>query len=146
MKIQGSAGAGAASASPRSGGQDSAGFEPTVTSSRDAAPAGPASAVNTVSSLDALLALQETPGPMERRRRAVKRAGRLLDILDSVKLSLLDGGNPAAMLNDLKGAVGQARGETDDPRLEGVLDEIETRAAVELAKQEMAKAIHARAA
>jgi hypothetical protein len=33
-------------------------------------------------------------------------------------------------------AVRQERSATDDPRLEGVLDEIETRAAVELAKRE----------
>ena len=76
---------------------------------------------------------------MERKRRAVRRAGKLLDILDSVKISLLEGGEPSAMLNQLKLAVGENRAEVDDPGLDGVLDEIETRAAVELAKQEVAR-------
>ena len=39
--------------------------------------------------VDALLALQEMGGPLERKRRAVNRAGRLLDILDEVKLNLI---------------------------------------------------------
>ncbi len=146
MKIQGGSSAGAASATPRADGQAATGFMPSVAASRDAAPNSPTGAVNTVSSLDALLALQETPGPTERRRRAVKRAGRLLDIMDSVKLSLLGGEDSAPMLNDLKGAISQARNETDDPSLEGVLNEIETRAAVELAKAEIASQINARAA
>jgi hypothetical protein len=36
--------------------------------------------------------------------------------------------------------VRDSRSGTEDPALEGVLDEIETRAAVELAKSEMARA------
>jgi hypothetical protein len=92
-----------------------------------------------VASLDALIALQGAPEPLERRRRAVRRAGRLLDVLDEVKLSLLDGHGSAVALDRLRGAVREARDGTDDPRLEGVLNEIETRAAVELAKQEMSR-------
>jgi hypothetical protein len=146
MKIQGAGGASATGASARPNGVAAAGFEPASTSVREAAPASPTGALNTVTSLDALLALQEAPGPMERRRRAVKRAGRLLDMLDSVKLSLLEGANPSSTLNALKQVAGEARGETDDPGLEGVLDEIETRAAVELAKAEMAPPAPLRAA
>jgi len=93
-----------------------------------------------VASLDALLALQEVGGPLERRRRAVRRAGRILDVLDEVKLSLLEGGLPPAALDRLVSAIREERGGTDDPNLEGLLDEIETRAAVELAKLEMARA------
>ena len=146
MKIQGASSTGAASASSRPQSQTATGFAPATSGARGAAPSGPVGTLNAVSSLDALLALQETPGPMERRRRAVRRAGRLLDILDSVKLSLLEGADAASMLRDLKGAVTESRGETEDPRLEGVLDEIETRAAVELAKEEMARLASVRAA
>ncbi len=141
MKIQAGSGAVAPSAPSRAAPQAAASFEPAVAGPRDAAPNSPSGTLNAVSSLDALLALQSTPGPMERRRRAVKRAGRLLDILDSVKLSLLEGEGASSMLTELKGAVSEARGESDDPRLQGVLDEIETRAAVELAKAEMADQI-----
>jgi hypothetical protein len=95
-----------------------------------------ASGVARVSSLDALIALQEVGGPLERRRRAVRRAGNLLDALEDLKLDLLDGGLSPAALAKLTGAVREQRALTDDPRLETVLDEIETRAMVEIAKLE----------
>jgi hypothetical protein len=64
----------------------------------------------------------------------VRRAGRILDVLDQVKLALLDGRLSLAQLNQLRRAVRDERDFTGDPGLEGVLDEIELRAAVELAK------------
>ena len=76
---------------------------------------------------------------MERRRKAVRRAGAILDVLDDVKLSLLEGAVPPEALDRLISAVRQERAGTDDPRLEGLLDEIETRAAVEQAKLELAR-------
>jgi len=106
----------------------------------DAAPMARAAGPTGVASLDVLLALQEVGGPLERRRKAVRRAGRILDVLDEVKLALLDGGLPPAALERLLAAIREERGGTDDPRLEGLLDEIETRAAVEMAKLEMARA------
>jgi len=93
-----------------------------------------------VGSIDVLLALQEVGGPLERRRKAVRRAGVILDVLDEVKLALLDGGVPPAALQRLITAVRLERGGADDARLQGLLDEIETRAAVELAKIEMSSA------
>ena len=89
--------------------------------------------------VDAILALQEMGGPLERRRRAVRRAGRLLDVLDDVKLGLLAGDMSQAKLDALRTAIRDEREGTEDARLEGVLDEIETRAAVELAKLECAR-------
>lgn len=103
-----------------------------------AAPAR-AAGVSGVASVDALLALQEMGGPLERRRRAVSRAGRILDVLDDVKIALIDGGVTPMAMDRLMRAVRAEREATDDPRLEGVLNEIETRAAVELAKLEGAR-------
>jgi hypothetical protein len=90
-------------------------------------------------SLDALIALQDVGGPLERKRRAVGRAGRLLDILDGVKMGLLSGELNAGDLDRLKRAIRDQRDQTDEPELEGVLDEIETRAEVELAKLEQSR-------
>ena len=104
----------------------------------EAAPAARTAGASPVSSIDALLALQSVGTPLERRRRAVGRAGRILDLLDEMKVSLLGGGLSPDSLTHLVGAVREQRDRTDDPRLEGVLDEIETRAAVELAKLGMA--------
>ena len=142
MKIQGGAAAGGASAASRTPAPAAPGFAPAANAgdAREAAPASPMAGVSGIASLDALLALQETPGPTERRRRAVRRAGRLLDVLDQVKLSMLEERSSAPVLLTLRTAVADQRAETDDPSLEGVLNEIETRALVELAKAEVAAA------
>ena len=100
--------------------------------------AGTAAAAS-VSTIDALLALQGVGGPLERRRKAIGRAGRILDVLDEIKLALLDGDLSPAALHRLVGALHDERARTDDPRLEGLLNEIETRAAVELAKLELSQ-------
>ena len=89
-----------------------------------------------IGSIDALLALQAVGGSLERRRRALRRADKILDVLDEVKISLLEGEVPANALSNLVKAVQQTRDSTDDPGLESVLNEIETRAAVEIAKLE----------
>jgi hypothetical protein len=138
MKVSGPAGPGAAgSARPARSAAASGGFEAIMTpAASGAAGVSSAGAVSHVSSLDALIALQEVGGPMERRRRATGRAGRILDALDDLKIELLAGGLTASVVEALIRAVRDQRALTDDPRLEGVLDEIETRAAVELAKLE----------
>ncbi len=58
----------------------------------------------------------------------------LLDVLDDLKLALLEGGVPKSRLVALMDLLKSRRDETSDPRLEAVLDEVEVRAAVELAK------------
>ncbi len=109
-----------------------------------AAPAAPAqvsgaSGVSSVMGVEALLALQDVESPTERKRRSVRRAGRLLDQLDGIKVALLGGELSQGQLDSLARAVREQRSATEDPQLEAVLDEIETRAAVELAKLEAAR-------
>src|SRR5205823_14293327 len=84
--------------------------------------------------IGALFALQEVPDATARRRKAVARAGKLLDQLNGLQIGLLDGAIDPASLAELAGAARSAREETGDPALQGILDEIELRAAVELAK------------
>jgi hypothetical protein len=138
MKVGGSNGVGSAQgpsglgAKPVAGGFSIAspdGAQETQASARLASTLG-------VGSIDALLALQEVGGPTERRRKAVRRAGIILDVLDDVKLAVLDGGIAPATLGRLIEAVRQERGRTGDTGLESLLDEIETRAEVEMAKLE----------
>jgi hypothetical protein len=141
MKVSGPTGpsqaGGVRSARPQSAG----GFSPVAPQGvAEASGLGGASGVAQVSSLEALIALQEVGGPLERRQRAAARGGRLLDALEQLKVGLLEGRVTAATADALGRAAREQRQLTDDPRLEGVLDEIETRAAVELAKLEMARA------
>lgn len=84
--------------------------------------------------VDALLALQEVPEAGERHARAWRRGSDLLDWLDELRLGLLVGRYPAAKLERLTTLLADQRDRADDPRLAGVIEEIELRAAVELAK------------
>ncbi|GGL45855.1 flagellar assembly protein FliX [Caulobacter rhizosphaerae] len=112
---------------------------PSVGGAAAASGVAQAGGVAGIGSLDALLALQANLDPMERKRRAVKRAGGLLDLLDALKLATLDGEVSTGTLSRLKSAVREHREATDDPKLEAILNEIETRAAVEAAKLEQAR-------
>jgi hypothetical protein len=91
-------------------------------------PSGPLTAVDT------LLTLQAVPEGTEGKRRAMRRAGDMLDLLDDIRVGLLEGRVPRGKLEGLLRMVQSRRDEVVDPRLSAVLDEIELRAAVELAK------------
>ena len=103
-------------------------------SSEKAAAAAKAASASGVVSVDALMALQGEADLGERRRRAVKRANHMLDALDELKLAVLEGRISPSVMANLSGLSKEQRDAMDDPRLEGLLRDIETRAAVELAK------------
>ena len=137
MKVTGPSGpAGATGARSASAQTAASGFSISTPSVSTPAGVTAAASVNAVSTLDALMALQEVGGPLERRRRAVWRADKILDALDGLKIELLEGELNPAVLERLTRAVREQRSMTDDPALEGLLDQVETRAAVELAKLE----------
>lgn len=139
MKVNGTSGVGAAGGPrpARPAGGD--GFRLGGSASAPGpAQAAPSAGVAGVASVGALLALQDVGGPLERRRRAVRRADRILGVLEELKLGLLSGALHGGDLDRLRRAVREERDATEDAKLEGVLDEIETRAAVELAKLELA--------
>ena len=80
------------------------------------------------------LALQSVGDFTEARKRATERAFDMLDVLDELKLALLEGGLPRAKLEALMKLLQTRRDDTNDEQLEAALNEVETRAAVELAK------------
>src|ERR1700722_7011250 len=129
MKVSGPSGPNATGGGrPARAAAGAPGFEPLMTpAASGASGVTAAGGVARVSSLDALMALQEVGGPLERRRRAVSRASTILDALDEMKLDLLEGGLSPEAIEALTRSVREQRALTDDPRLEGVLDEIETR-------------------
>lgn len=95
--------------------------------------AAPASSLGGVG---ALLAVQMVGDSLEGRRRGVRRGRNLLDALDGLKIALLGGRVSAGELQRLVMLVEGRERDSDDPRLESLLDEIETRARVEVAKLE----------
>lgn len=137
MKVTGSSGIGASSGARPARGPGGEGFRVAMPEPA-AAPTRTAS-VGAVMGVEALVALQETGGPLERKRKAVGRASRILDVLDEVKAALLGGELSVGDLDRLRRALRDERAHTDDPKLEAVLDEIELRAAVEVAKLEQAR-------
>ena len=90
-----------------------------------------------IAALDSILALQGMDDTTDGRSRGLKHGEHLLDMLDQVRDGLLAGGIPRATLNRLANAVTRRKEQFADPHLQEVLDEIELRAHVELAKLEM---------
>lgn len=100
----------------------------------EAAVSGPVS----VGQIDALLALQAQEGVGEQAaKRAKKRGMMLLDVLDQIRVDLLAGGVPQSRLDQLQHMLNTQRDQVDDPQLLAVLDEIDLRVQVELAKFSM---------
>ena len=135
MKIEGPSGPSQSSAARGAGRTASGGFSLSGTGeAAETAEAQRMAGLEGVMTVSALLALQGVEDPLHRRKRALGRASRLLDILDDLKVAMLEGRASASTLDDLAHAVREQRENTDDPRLNDVLNQIETRAAVELAK------------
>ena len=126
---------GASSAKRKDATSSAQGFAPEGASSSSSAVSSSAlSSTSAIGSVDALLALQGAGDAMSGKRQATERAFSLLDILDDLKLALLDGVLPRETLIKLMETLESRRDATHDPRLEAALDEVEIRAAVELAK------------
>lgn len=96
-------------------------------------PAASASA-GQVGSIDGLLALQEVDQDGRGGRQARERGDAMLDRLDEIRHGLLTGSVNPATLQNLLNQVRQQRENFSDPKLTEILEEIELRAAVELAK------------
>jgi class II flagellar assembly regulator FliX len=94
-----------------------------------------ANAPKAVTTVDNLFMLQEIASDLpERRKAAVQRGTSMLDRLDDIRIALLTGSLPRSQLENLR-RMAKERGEIlNDPQLQSVLDEIELRVAVELAK------------
>ena len=102
----------------------------------EAHPSRPVANVAASTSLDALLALQAVEDPLLKKRKTMRRGTQLLDALDALKTDLLAGQMSEGRLNQLMAVMSQAR-EKSEPGLDRLLDDIELRARVELAKRGM---------
>jgi len=98
---------------------------------------------NSTLPMSGLLALQEVSIADVNRKKLVARGGEILDTLEQLRRGLLLGTLPVQVLRDISQKISIKRQENqsefNDPKLAAILDEIELRAAVELAKLEMAQ-------
>ncbi|CAO4146215.1 flagellar assembly protein FliX [Methylorubrum aminovorans] len=119
-------------------------FAPAGTEETPRAATAGASQTGMLTGLDALLTLQGQDGAeaqKERRRRSVQRGHDLLDGLDRLKAALIGGRVATRDLQAIAGRLAERMAESGDPRLDGLVAEIELRAAVELAKLEAARGV-----
>ena len=85
--------------------------------------------------VDALLAIQEVDDAIDGRSRKGQRWGEsILDKLEELRIGLIGGVIPPNDLEAITQMLEEGRGDVDDPDLNQVLDEIELRARVEMAK------------
>jgi len=132
MRIYGSNGAAVATAPATA--KRTAGGNFTVSEQEAPRNAAAAGGLRAISTVDALLALQGVEDVKERKKRAVAKGRRALDVLDSLKIGLLDGTVDQSTLARLKVASEGLNDASGDAGLDTVLGEIDLRVAVELAK------------
>lgn len=101
--------------------------------------AAPAS-THSLSKVDVLLAAQAVEDPTERaaRQRMQQRANHILDELEQIRTALLGGTLTVGHVIDIADIIAVHREKIMDPRLTSILDEIDMRAQIEIAKMRMA--------
>jgi Class II flagellar assembly regulator len=113
-------------------------FTPEMPQEAKAAP--PAVASSSLAAIDTLIALQEVPDALAGKAKAARRGRDMLDLLEDIRDGLLLGGISRETLNRLLQLVNVKREEFVEPGLSALLDDIELRARVELAKFQFADA------
>ena len=124
----------AARRSGRNGSTESGGFAKALAVDGEAPPVSAVGGGASLAPVDALLALQEVSDDPGGRNRGRRHGEEMLNHLDGLHLGLLSGRMSLGALERLSIMVAAKRGQVDDPQLARILDEIEIRAAVELAK------------
>lgn len=82
------------------------------------------------------LAAASAPPELERRRRLAQKAQRGLDALEMLQAALVVGVGSAAPTQELRSWLEESSPRPEDPELAQIMDEIDLRIQVELAKRE----------
>lgn len=93
-----------------------------------------------IAAVDALLAVQAAEDPTEgkKRRRMKERGDDLITKLDNIRHGLLTGTMTVGHVLNIADVVASHREKINDPALTAVLDEIDLRAQIEIAKMKKA--------
>lgn len=94
-----------------------------------------ASSVAPAQTVNALLALQEVGDATEQPSKGRQRAEDILDTLEDLRLSIVLGTVSIGRLEQLAELLAERDDTIEDPKLAEIINEIEIRAAVELAKR-----------
>lgn len=112
----------------------SSAFASHIPASDAASDSQPVAGARSLTGVDALLSVQEMGDVFERERQARQRAEDILDRLDDLRHGLLAGLLSRHQVENLARLVRLRRSEVKDQRLLEILDQIELRAEIELAK------------
>jgi len=104
------------------------------------------SAATSIAQLDVLLAVQQAEDPTKKaaRKRAYVRSENILDHLEGLRMKMLGGNLTIGNMIDVADVVASHRDKIDDPALSAIMDEIDLRAQVEIAKATMAMDMNTR--
>lgn len=93
-----------------------------------------------IAMVDSLLAAQSVEDPTAKasRKRMRERSMGVLDELEKIRLGMLSGTLTVGHMIDIADVVASHREKISDPRLTSIMDEIDLRAQVELAKMRVA--------
>lgn len=140
MKIQGPGGAKGPSKTGKSGKASSTDARFGDLIAKDTAGAGATQKTQSIAQVDALLAIQgaEDPAQGKARKQARQRAGVILDELEKIRMAMLTGNLTVGHMIDIADVVASHREKIMDPALTDIMDEIDLRAQVELAKMRVA--------
>lgn len=136
MKITGYGTVRQANASRRKGGASVAGDFATLLGRVEAGAMDAAAPLANVASVPLLGALAAQEVTSDDRRQVLREAESALDRLEALRMALLSGRVPRDLLGALQRHIDTQRGAFPDPRLQSLLDDIDLRVAVELAKLE----------
>ena len=136
MKVNGPARSGTTSLRRSSRSSASAGQSFQVDKAQGGGEPAQVAGPSALTAVDTLLALQEVEDPVAGRRQAVKRGHDMLDLLEDIRIGLIGGVVPLEKLKALIRMVDNRRQAFEDPSLSSLVDEIELRARVEIAKLE----------
>ncbi len=138
MKVEGPSKTSGAGSTKKTAKAGEGSFEDFIAS----APKGPSSAAptNSIARVDALLSVQAAESPTERaaRKRMQGRAEDILSELDKLRHAILTGGLTVGQVIDIADVVASHRERINDPKLTAILDEIDLRAQIEMAKVQKA--------
>ena len=139
MKVEGPKKSQSTSQSRKSSasGADSVDFSQYIKSGQEASSVSTARAITNV---DSLLAVQAAEDPTERaaRRRMQDRSDKIIDGLEKIRLAMLNGTLTVGHMIDIADIVASHREKIQDAKLTDIMDEIDLRAQVELAKMRVA--------
>ena len=117
----------------KSGASSGASFAKHLGEGEETGATGGVAATNNISGI---LGIQEVDDALERAAKGKLRAEDILDCLEDLRLELLSGEISQENLLKLTRIVSTRRAQIKDPRLTEILDAIDLRAQVELAKYE----------